>query len=355
MRRQGLDRRLGIGAAPVAAEFGIGQRAGMAEREPVVKPRTRSAVQLVGRQVRAQAIAAVVGEPQLARDRVPGKTDRVPEAPRVDLNARAVGMHPKDGAVVALRAAHIARRADREIEKAVRSELQHLPAVMPLRRQPVGDDRGSGRVVQPGLDVVEAEDGADGRHVERPVAERDPARHPQPRCDLAHTLAAAVAVFVGHREHAPFLAGADEEGALLAPGHLPCIGDCREGLDDEAFREMDGGEAIVPLCPGGDEESGAEQQGQNDGSHDPTHMREARRRSQCTEPSRRCSGAIPAQGRSKQALAQGPVLLSTVVRRVRADDDLPGAGRRSDPADDPWTLYRRAASTTIRPRPRRSR
>ena len=59
MRRQGLDRRLGIGAASVAPEFGIGQRAGMAEREPVVKPRTRSPVQLIGRLVGAEAIAAV--------------------------------------------------------------------------------------------------------------------------------------------------------------------------------------------------------------------------------------------------------------------------------------------------------
>ena len=327
----------------------------MAERKPVVKPGTGSPVQLVGRQVGAQAIAAVVREPQLARHRVPGETDRVPEAPRVDLDAGAVAMHPKNAAVVTLRAAHVARRADRKIEKPVRSELQHLPAVMPLGRQPVGDDYGSGRVVQPGLDVVEAEDGADGRHVERPVAERDPARHPQPRCDLAHALAAAVAVFVGHREDAPFPAGADEEGAFLAPGHLPCVGDFREGLDDEALRQMDGGEAIVLLCPGGDEETDAEQQGQDDGSHDRTHMWGSRRLSQCAEPSRRCSGAIPAQDRSKQALAQGPVLLSTVVRRVRADDDLPGAGRRSDPADDPWTLYRRAALTMIRPRPRRSK
>ena len=46
---------------------------------------------------------------------------------------------------------------------------------------------------------------------------------------------------------------------------------------------------------------------------------------------------------------------STVVRRVRADEDLPGARRRSDPTDDPWALYRRAASTMIRLRPRRSK
>ena len=272
MRRQGLDRRLGIAAAPVAPEFGIGQRAGVAEREPVVKPRTRSPVQLVGRQLWAQVIAAVVGEPQLARHRVPGETHRVPEAPRVDLDARAVGMHPKDGAVVAFRAAHIARRADRKIEKTVRSELQHLPAVMPVGRQPVGDDHGSGRVAQSRLNLVEAEDGVDRRHVERPVAERDPARHPQPRCDLAHALATTVAVFIGHCEDAPFPAGADEEGAFLPPGHLPCIGDFREGLDDEALREMDGGEAIVPFCSGGAEESGAEQQRQDEGFHDPTHM-----------------------------------------------------------------------------------
>ena len=320
-----------------------------------MEARTRSPVQLVGRQVRAQVIAAVVREPQLARHRVPGETDRVSEASCVDLDARSVRTHPKDGAVVALRAAHIARRADREVEKAVWPEFQHLPAVMPVGRQPVGDDHGSRRGVQSRFDVVETEDGADGCHVEGSVVERDPARHPESRCDLAHALATTVAVFIGHREHAPFPAGADEEGAFLAPGHLPCIGDFREVLDDEALREMDGGEAIVLLCRGGDEESNAEQQGQDDGSHDLTHIWGSRRLSQCTEASRRCSGTIPAQGRSMQTLAGGLVPHSTVVRRVRADEDLPSARRRSDPTDDPWPLYRRAASTMIQPRPRRSK
>ena len=46
---------------------------------------------------------------------------------------------------------------------------------------------------------------------------------------------------------------------------------------------------------------------------------------------------------------------SAVFRSVRADEDLPDARRRSDPTGDPWTFYRRAASTTIRPRPRRSK
>ena len=66
------------------------------------------------------------------------------------------------------------------------------------------------------------------------------------------------------------------------------------------------------------------------------------------------SGAIPAQARSTQALAGELVPPSTVVRRVCTDEDLPGARRRSDPTDDSRALYRRAASTMIRPRPRRS-
>ena len=60
VRAQGLCGCLAVCAAAVVAENGIGQRAGMAEREPVVEARTRSPVQLVGRQVRAQVIAAVV-------------------------------------------------------------------------------------------------------------------------------------------------------------------------------------------------------------------------------------------------------------------------------------------------------
>ena len=179
---------------------------------------------------------------------------------------------------------------------AVWPEFQHLPAVMPVGRQPVGDDHGSGRIVQSRLDVVEAEDGADGRHIERPVAERDPARHPQPRCDFAHALAAPVTVFVGHCEDASFPAGADEKGAFLAPGHLPCIGDFREGLDDEALREMDGGEAIILDRPDRAEESGGEKQGQDESSHDPTHMWEARRLPNLP----RQAGNIPASSQSKR-------------------------------------------------------
>ena len=240
-------------------------------------------------------------------------------------------MHPKYGAMVALRAAHIAGRADRKIEKPVRSELQNLPAVMPLGRQPVGDDHGSGRVVQSGLDVVEAEDGADGRHVERSVAERDPARHPQPRCGFAHALAAPVTVFVGHCEDAPFPAGADKKGAFLAPGHLPSVGDFREGLDDEALREMDGGEAIVLDRPDRPEESGGEKQGQDESSHDPTHMWEALR--------------LPIY-RGKPAMFR---------RHPSASAIKASTCRRAGASLDPRALYRRAASTMIRPRPRRSK
>ena len=80
------------------------------------------------------------------------------------------------------------------------------------------------------------------------------------------------------------------------PGHLPCIGDFREGLDDEALREMDGGEAIILDRPDRAEESGGEKQGQDESSHDPTHMWEARRLPNLP----RQAGNVPASSQRKR-------------------------------------------------------
>ena len=72
--------RLGIGAAPVVPEVGIGKRTGMAEREPVMETRASDPVQLVGREVSTEVVAAVVGKPQLAGCQASPTEFRTPRA-----------------------------------------------------------------------------------------------------------------------------------------------------------------------------------------------------------------------------------------------------------------------------------
>ena len=129
------------------------------------------------------------------------------------------------------------------------------------------DDR-VGRCVQPRLDVIEAQDRTDVAHVEGSVAERNTARDPEARCDFAHLFATAVAIAIRHREDAAIPAGADEERALVSPGHLPSIRDLREQFDDESLGEADLSQPVFghraartkQLCSGKQEQGGEARQ-----------------------------------------------------------------------------------------------
>ena len=67
--------RLELAARLLVAELGIGIVAGVAVREAEVQPGLRRVVQLVGRHVVAEHVAAVVGEPELLRRRMPVEAD----------------------------------------------------------------------------------------------------------------------------------------------------------------------------------------------------------------------------------------------------------------------------------------
>src|SRR6266508_2962451 len=88
-------------------------------------------VELVLRAIIAGPVAAVVGEPQLLRHRMPVEADGVADAARDDLHAGAVGVVAADLAVGAgVDLANVAVRADLHIELAVGPERDVLPIVM---------------------------------------------------------------------------------------------------------------------------------------------------------------------------------------------------------------------------------
>src|SRR6188472_1558521 len=89
-------------------------------------------VELVGRNIVAQVVAAVVGEEQLARDRVPVEPDRVADAAGVDLELVAIRAEPDDRAFEALNLADVAGSADRDVELAVGAKSGIAPAVVAL-------------------------------------------------------------------------------------------------------------------------------------------------------------------------------------------------------------------------------
>ncbi len=76
-------------ARALRAELGIGRVALVAERKAEVLAAARDVVELVGGQVVAEQVAAVVGEPERAVGRVPVEADRVAHAARDGLD-RAV-------------------------------------------------------------------------------------------------------------------------------------------------------------------------------------------------------------------------------------------------------------------------
>jgi len=75
------------------------------------------------------------------------------------LVARAVGLDPGDERVArGIRIADVARRADGDIEPAVRAEPNELPAVVRFAGIAVGDDCGFGPRTELRFDIVEAQD-----------------------------------------------------------------------------------------------------------------------------------------------------------------------------------------------------
>ena len=168
-----------LAARALRAELRIGRVALVAERIAEVLAGARHAIELVGRQIVAEHVAAVVGEPERAVDRAPVEADRVAHAARDRLDRAAVDVHALDHAVAIVRQADVARRADRHVELAVGTEGDEAPAVVRLRGKAVADDHRRRRRGELVVDAVEAQHARQRADEERAVAVGDAGRQLQ--------------------------------------------------------------------------------------------------------------------------------------------------------------------------------
>src|SRR5690606_25069313 len=196
-------------------------------------------VEFLGRPIVAPGVAPVVREPELLRLRMPGETDGVADAARMDAPIGPVGADGRDGAEGFFRHTDVAGRAHRNVEAPVGPEGDVLPAVMVFARVLVGDDPGFGRIGEILLHVVVAQDAAQLRHVERAVTEGDAVGIVESFEERYHALCTSVAVLVAHcvdlalRLFAELAEGADEERARGAQGERAGAGNAL-GVDADA-------------------------------------------------------------------------------------------------------------------------
>ena len=219
-RRVVRERRVGHS---VAIDVGIAE----------VEAGPGRAVQLVRRAVVAEIVAAVVGEEQLAGDRLPVEADRVADAAGEDLELVAVRAQPDDRALEALDPTDVAgaptpRRACRR-----------------GRGQRSASRGGSGRGARRRHDHLEP---ARGVEADDPMLLGDQqaavrgqcqaVRHLQAAGDRDHPIGAAVALRIEDREHLAVPGRDVDPGATVGdpqrarPRHLG------ELLDREAWRQV---------------------------------------------------------------------------------------------------------------------
>ena len=162
------------------AELRIRNVAGMAERIAEMRVGRGDAVEFVVGYVVAHHVAAVVGEPQLVRLRMPVKADRVADASRDQFQITAISVHAHQvGVTVFIRAADVAGCAHWHVQLAIGAEGDEFPAVMRLCGQLVVDDYGLRRVVETLVDAIEPYDARHGRHIQAAVTPGHPHRQLQ--------------------------------------------------------------------------------------------------------------------------------------------------------------------------------
>src|SRR5262249_32276067 len=175
--RPGERSRQDDGSARIGAlDVRIRDAVGMAVREAEARslPSLRNPVELVLRTIVAGPVAAVVGEPQFLRLRVPVEAHRISYPARHDFHAGAVRVVTADLAVGArVDLADVAGGSDLGVQFSVGSERHVLPIVM----HRVGQIEFLGQfdrfawIAELVLDVVVPEHAIDCEYVEGPVAE----------------------------------------------------------------------------------------------------------------------------------------------------------------------------------------
>ena len=229
-----------LGARAPLAELGIGDIALVAIGKAEVQALLRRVIEPIARHVFAEPVARVGREVQLLRHRMPVEAHAVAHAVGEVLEAAAVGVHARDIGVGVRRDADIARRADIEVELAVRPEGQVLPAMRQIARQDVVDHFHGRRIVELVLDAGHLRDPRDLRDVERAVLEGHAVGLREPLGDHLHL---ALPALVHDRVDIARHPAADEQRALVAPGHGAGIVDpVRPQLRLEAGRQLDLGD-----------------------------------------------------------------------------------------------------------------
>jgi hypothetical protein len=159
---------------------------------------------------------------------VEDETDGVADAARVDLVAAAIEVHAHDRAVVLLRLADVARRAERHVQLVVRADDNVSPLMVAARLEAIAHHDRRGRILQPILDPVEADDPLHLGHVERAVVERDAVRLIEILDDRQHFVGAAIVIGVANSVDGARIAlsgqlaeRTDEQRAFRAERHRP--------------------------------------------------------------------------------------------------------------------------------------
>ncbi len=141
MRTERHGRRRIFSTDALLAELRIGDGPAVAIGEAEVEARLGGVVEFVGREIIAQMIAAIVGEPQFVRLRMPVEADRIAHAPGVDFQLTPVRVHAHNRAkAFVILFTDITWRADRDIQLAIRPEADELPAVAPLPGEGIVND-----------------------------------------------------------------------------------------------------------------------------------------------------------------------------------------------------------------------
>ena len=285
----GID--VAISCSWPAPRSGSGWRVAVRER-PAVEAALHDAVQLAGREVVAEQIAAVVGRVELAAVGLPVEADGVAQPRREDLALAAVGPEAQHRrAARVLLDADVAARADRDVQPAVGAEAHRARPVVAAAGQP-GDDalerardacarrRRSARARRVGLadvepavvevDAVRAVQPLEERPRRRrsgrrrrrraraarpcPRAARSPARSPAGVTRSARTFGSSaktpIARPVGHAERVPTCSGVGGS-AGRAEEHVRDRHVHREALGQElaGAEGGDGQEARPPRSP----------------------------------------------------------------------------------------------------------
>jgi hypothetical protein len=228
------------------AELRVDDVLGVAIRKPEVHARPWRAIELVIGNVVAHVVAPVVGEPELVRLRIPVEADAVAYAARENLHAGSVGFEARDRGIRGVAQANVAGRADGNVEEAVGTETDELPAVQRVVWIAVVEHDRVRRMLEVALDVVIAEDSPCVGHVEGAVAERDTVRRGETRSDHQSVVTDAVVVSVDDGVNHARTLGADEERSILAERHLASVlRAAREEADVEAGWELDRAERVT--------------------------------------------------------------------------------------------------------------